>query len=64
MEKSIDASEEPLMGFLATERARECREKMKSCDIDCHWYQYFATDSFLSLRSGISALRPYMDNLI
>ena len=64
MEKSIDVSEKPFMGFLGTEKARECREKMKSCDIDCHWYQYFATDSFLSLRSGISALRPYADALI
>jgi MoaA/NifB/PqqE/SkfB family radical SAM enzyme len=64
MEKSIDVSEEPFMGFLSTDRARECREKMKSCNINCHWYQYCATDSFLSLRSGVSALRPYLDDLI
>lgn len=64
MEKSIDVSEEPLMSFLASEKAKECREKMRGCDINCHWYQYFATDSFLSLRGSLSAIRPYMDNLI
>jgi len=64
MEKSIDASEEPLMGFIGTEKARECREKMKACDVNCHWYQYFATDSFLSIRSGISALKPYFADML
>ncbi len=64
MEKSIDASEEPLMEFLSSDRASECRERMKTCNLNCHWYQYFATDSFVSLRGGLSALRPYMDDLI
>jgi MoaA/NifB/PqqE/SkfB family radical SAM enzyme len=64
MEKSIDAAEEPLMEFLASDRATECRERMRKCEVNCHWYQYFATDSFVSLRSGLSALGPYMDSLI
>jgi MoaA/NifB/PqqE/SkfB family radical SAM enzyme len=64
MEKSIDAAEYPLLDFFCSDKARECRERMKVCDNQCHWYQYFATDSFLSLRSGLSALRPYADSLI
>jgi len=64
MGKSIDAAEEPLMDFLASQRAAECRERMKQCDINCHWYQYCATDSFISLRGSISALKPYLDDLI
>ena len=64
MEKSIDASEESLMEFLDTEKAVECREKMKGCNINCHWYQYFATDSFVSLRSSLSSLTPYLNELL
>jgi MoaA/NifB/PqqE/SkfB family radical SAM enzyme len=64
MEKSIDASEEPLMEFLESDRATEYREMMKTCDVNCHWYQYFATDSFVSLRSSFSAISPYLDGLL
>jgi hypothetical protein len=64
MEKSIDAAEEPLMSFLSSDKANECRERMRRCDVNCHWYQYCATDSFLSLRGSISALRPYLGDLI
>lgn len=64
MEKSIDASEEPLMGFLESGKAGLCRQKMAECDVNCHWYQYFATDSFVSLKNGYSALEPYIQSLI
>ncbi|MEN3052923.1 MAG: radical SAM protein [Candidatus Methanosuratincola petrocarbonis] len=60
---SIDASEEPIMGFLASEKARECRERMRLCGRDCHCYLYFAMDSALSIRSTISALKPYLGGL-
>jgi len=64
MEKSIDAAEEPLMDFLESEKANECRGRMRGCQVNCHWYQYYATDSFVSIRSSLSALKPYMDGLI
>lgn len=63
-EMSIDASREPLIGFLSSEKARECREKMRHCDINCHCYLYFAMDSSLSLRSTLSSLTPYARSLI
>jgi MoaA/NifB/PqqE/SkfB family radical SAM enzyme len=64
MEKSIDTSEESLLGFVESAKARECRQRMNQCERQCHWYQYFATDSFVSLRSGISALEPYLPDLV
>jgi hypothetical protein len=64
IENSIDASQEPILDFLRSEKAMQCREKMKTCDINCHCYLYFAMDSSLSLRSTLSALMPYMRNLI
>jgi hypothetical protein len=64
MAKSIDVSKEPLMKFFTSEKANECRGMMSSCNINCHWYQYFATDSFLSLRSSLSSIMPYAADLI
>jgi MoaA/NifB/PqqE/SkfB family radical SAM enzyme len=64
MEKGIDLSEEPLMKFLDSNEANESRERMKGCDLNCHWYQYFATDSFVSLRSGLSSITPYLSNIV
>lgn len=64
MEKSVDLSEVPLMKFLDSDEARESRVKMKGCEVNCHWYQYFATESFVSLKSGLSSVRPYLTDLI
>lgn len=64
MEKSIDLSEESLMRFLDSDSAKICRERMKQCEINCHWYQYFATESFVSLRNGLSSLSPYLADII
>jgi hypothetical protein len=64
MEKSIDTAEQSLMEFLVSDAANECRERMRKCEINCHWYQYHATDSFLSMRASLSAIRPYVNNLI
>ena len=64
VEKTIDASQEPILEFLHSGKAIECREKMRSCGINCHSYLYFAMDSSLSLRSTISALMPYARSLI
>ncbi len=64
MEKSIDVSQEPLLEFVASPKAREYRERMNKCDLQCHWYQYFATDSFVSIRDGFSALQPYVSDIL
>jgi MoaA/NifB/PqqE/SkfB family radical SAM enzyme len=64
MEKSIDVSKDSLLEFVASSRARESRQRMDQCDIQCHWYQYFATDSFVSLRDGFSALQPYVSDIL
>jgi len=64
MEKSIDVSKDSLLEFVASSRARESRQRMDLCDIQCHWYQYFATDSFVSLRDGFSALQPYVSDIL
>ena len=64
MDKSIDLCEESLMKFLDSGNARECRERMRKCEVNCHWYQYFATESFVSLRSGLSSITPYLTDII
>jgi MoaA/NifB/PqqE/SkfB family radical SAM enzyme len=64
VESSIDASQESILEFLRSENARECRKKMRTCDINCHCYLYFAMDSSLSLRSTLSALMPYARSII
>lgn len=64
MEKSIDLSKDSLLEFLRSKKAEECRTRMNMCDRQCHWYQYFATDSFVSLRTGLSAIGPYLSDLL
>ncbi len=63
MEKSIDVSKESLIDFVRSPRAGECRAKMRLCERQCHWYQYFATDSFVSPKSMLSALGPYLSDI-
>jgi hypothetical protein len=60
VERTIDASQESILEFLRSEKAMDCRKKMKSCDINCHTYLYFAMESSLSLRSTLSAVKPYV----
>ncbi|MFO7677237.1 MAG: radical SAM protein [Thermoplasmatota archaeon] len=48
------------MKFLQTKQAQKARQEMKSCSRCCGWYQYFATDAFLSPRSFLSSLRPFL----
>lgn len=64
MEKSIDMSKDSLMEFLSSQKANDCRVRMGLCERQCHWYQYFATDSFVSLRDGLSALNPYISDIL
>lgn len=54
--------EEPLNKFLTSEKAAGLRKRMKECKLQCHWYQYFATDSFLHPTEMFSAAKPYLKN--
>lgn len=47
-----------LNSWLVTRAAQTLRKKMKVCDINCGWYQYFSIDSYTSIRSVYQNLRP------
>jgi len=57
---SIDASQESLIDFLHSKKAKVYREKMKGCDLNCHCYLYFALGSSLSLRNALSLMMSYV----
>jgi MoaA/NifB/PqqE/SkfB family radical SAM enzyme len=62
-EKPFSLLEKPLDKIVLSKEAEKYRDKMKRCDQHCHWYQYFAADSFLNATEIFGALRPYFDNL-
>jgi len=37
---------------------------MAACDIQCAWYQYYATSSFINPRELLSAWMPYYRDLV
>jgi len=37
---------------------------MTDCDKRCAWYQYFATKSFVDPIEMVSALSPYIKNVV
>lgn len=53
-------TEGSFMEFLNTEEAKKARNDMKNCKRSCGWYQYFATDVFVSPRTLFSSLSPYI----
>ena len=53
-------TEGSFIDFLKTDKAKEARKKMKNCERNCGWYQYFATDVYASPVSMISSLSPYI----
>ena len=55
-----DLTKEPLIDFLRSEKAKEARQWMKQCPRSCGWYQYFATDAFLSPKTILPSLSPYV----
>ncbi len=59
-EESIDASQEPLLDFLRSKKARALRSNMKGCKLNCCCYLYFAMGPCLSFRSSLSSLIPYL----
>ena len=63
-QKSCDLTKVPLMEYLRSEEAVSLREQMKNCEKRCGWYQYYATNSFTSIREFLSAVRPYYDDIL
>jgi len=63
-EKAISLVDSDLMEYLESPEAAERRQKMAACDLRCAWYQYFATKSFVEPAEMISALSPYLENLV
>jgi len=63
-EKTISLAESDLMQYLESAEAAERRKRMKECDKRCAWYQYFATKSFVDPVEMVSALSPYIKNVV
>jgi MoaA/NifB/PqqE/SkfB family radical SAM enzyme len=63
-QKTCDLTKVSLMDYLRTKEAARYRAQMSSCDKKCGWYQYFATNSFVSLREFVSAIKPYYNDLL
>ncbi len=53
-----DLSEVDLTEWLTQKDAVEARARMKSCDINCGWYQYYSIDAYLHPSTVWEALRP------
>ena len=53
-----DLTETDINGWLASNEAKIARGKMKNCEINCGWYQYYSIDSYLSLSTIWEALSP------
>jgi MoaA/NifB/PqqE/SkfB family radical SAM enzyme len=63
-EKPFNLLERSLDEIVLSNEAAKYRDIMKKCEQHCHWYQYFATDSFLSANEFLGAIRPYLTNLL
>jgi MoaA/NifB/PqqE/SkfB family radical SAM enzyme len=63
-EKTINLIDSDLMSYLGSADARERRQRMAACDIQCAWYQYYATQSFVNPREILSAWMPYYRDLL
>jgi MoaA/NifB/PqqE/SkfB family radical SAM enzyme len=59
-ERIFNFTEGSFMEFLKSKTAKMAREEMKKCDRSCGWYQYFATDVFVSPSTIFSSLKPYV----
>lgn len=59
-QRLTDLTKEPLIDFLRSEKAKQARQWMKQCTRACGWYQYFATDAFLSPKTLFSSISPYV----
>jgi MoaA/NifB/PqqE/SkfB family radical SAM enzyme len=60
VQSMIDASQDSILNFLSSKEAIECRARMRSCNINCHVYAYFAMENAISLRGTFSAMMQYV----
>lgn len=63
-EKTINLKHDSLMEYLQSADAVERRRRMAACDIRCGWYQYYATQSFVSPSEIASAWMPYFRDIL
>jgi hypothetical protein len=63
-EKTINLIDSDLMTYIESPDAHERRQRMAACDIQCAWYQYYATQSFVNPRELLSAWMPYYRDLL
>jgi MoaA/NifB/PqqE/SkfB family radical SAM enzyme len=53
-----DLTETNINEWLVSNEAKVARAKMKNCEINCGWYQYYSIDSYLSFSTIREALSP------
>ncbi len=63
-EKTINLIHDPLMEYLESEEAAQRRRQMSTCEIQCAWYQYWATQSFVNPSEVASAWMPYFRDIL
>ena len=63
-EKTINLIDSDLLTYVESPDAGERRARMAACDLQCAWYQYYATQSFVNPRELLSAWAPYYRDLI
>ena len=63
-EKTINLIDSDLLTYVESRDAEERRARMAACDLQCAWYQYYATQSFVNPREVLSAWAPYYRDLI
>jgi len=63
-EKTINLIDSDLMTYLESPDGHERRQRMAACDIQCAWYQYYATQAFVNPRELLSAWMPYYRDLL
>ncbi len=59
-ERLYNFTDGSFMEFLQSPQAAQARQTMKTCDRQCGWYQYFATDVFASPSTILSSVSPYI----
>ncbi|UCE37418.1 MAG: radical SAM protein [Thermoplasmata archaeon] len=62
-QKTCDLTKTSLMEYLKSEEAARYRDQMRICERRCGWYQYYATNSFTSVKEFLSAIKPYYDDI-
>lgn len=55
-------TEGSFIDFIKSNKAKQARKEMETCNRCCGWYQYFATDVFASPFTIFSSLSPYLSS--